>query len=108
MLRRNVLATFVAALTTSAAAPASTMEAVRPSGEVLASGRVVKVAVNSGEITIAHKPIWRLYLMESQTRTFKVRDASMLIGMTPGDSIRFAVERTESGFAITWIENSIR
>lgn len=104
MLRRNVLATIITVAATSA--PASAMEAMRPIGEGLASGRVVKVDVDAGEITIEHKPIWHLYLTEVQTRTFKVRDATMLVGLTPGDRIRFMVERVERGFVITWIENA--
>lgn len=106
MLRRSFLITIIAAAATSA--PASAMEAMRPTGEVLASGRIVRVDVDSGMITIEHKPIWRFYMMESLTRIFRVRDATMLTGLTPGDRIRFTVERVEGGFIITWIENAIQ
>jgi Cu(I)/Ag(I) efflux system protein CusF len=103
MFRRKVLIAIAATAVTSA--PASAMEAIRPTGEVLASGRVVKVDVDAGRITIEHKLIWRFY-MEPATRIFKVRDATMLTGLTPGDRIRFSVERAEGGFVITWIENA--
>jgi Cu(I)/Ag(I) efflux system periplasmic protein CusF len=73
---------------------------------VLASGRVVKVDVDAGKIMIEHRPILRLHMMESMTRIFQVRDVAMLTGLTPGDRIRFKVERGESGFVITWIENA--
>lgn len=76
-------------------------------GVPLASGRVVRVEADAGRITIEHRPIWHLY-MESMTMIFKVRDSAMLTGLTPGDSIRFKVERAESGFVITRIENALQ
>lgn len=107
LLRRSVLIMVVAvAATSAAAAPVSAMEAMRPIGEVLASGRVVKVDIDAARITIEHRPIWRFYLMEAATRIFKVRDAAMLTGFTPGDWIRFKLERAEGGFVVTWIENA--
>jgi Cu/Ag efflux protein CusF len=95
------------AATSAPAAPASAMEAMRPVGEVLASGRVVKVDVEAGKITIEHRPIWRFYL-EAMSRAFKVRDVTMLTGLTPGDRIRFKVERADDGLVVTWIENAIQ
>ena len=107
MFRRTVLFAVAAVAATSApAAPALAMDAMRPIGEVLASGRVVKVDTDAGEITIEHRPILRFYMMESTTRIFKVRDVTMLTGLTPGDKIRFTVERAEGRFVITWIENA--
>lgn len=107
MFRRNVLITIVAVAMSTYAAPASAMEAMRPVGEVLAFGRVVKVDIDDGKITIEHRPIWRFY-MEATTRIFKVRDVTMLTGLTPGDRIRFKVERAEDGFFITRIENGLQ
>lgn len=104
MFRRTVLVMVAAVAATSG--PALAMEAMRPIGEVLASGRVVKVDTDVAQITIEHRPILRFYMMESMTRIFKVRDVTMLTGLTPGDRIRFKVERAEGGFAITWIENA--
>jgi Cu/Ag efflux protein CusF len=86
--------------------PALAMEAMRPIGVVLASGKVVKVNIDAGEITIEHRPILRFYIMESMTRIFKVHDVTLLTGLTPGDRIRFTLERAEGGFVITWIENA--
>ncbi len=76
-------------------------------GLPLAAGRVVAVETGAGRITIEHRPIWHFY-MESMTMIFKVRDPALLTGLTPGDRIRFQVERADGGFVITWIENSIR
>lgn len=76
-------------------------------GALLAAGRVVRVEADAGRITIEHRPIWRFY-MESMTMIFKVRDPALLIGLTPGDRIRFAVEHTEGGFVVFWIENAIQ
>lgn len=107
MFRRTVLVAVAAVAATSApAAPALAMEAMRPIGESLASGRVVKVDTDAGEITIEHRPILRFYMTESMTRIFKVRDVTMLTGLTPGDNIRFMIERAEGRFVITWIENA--
>jgi Cu/Ag efflux protein CusF len=74
-------------------------DAARPTGEVLPIGRVVKVDAGAGRITIEHKPIWRLY-MEAMTMTFRVSDPAMLTGLTPGDRIRFKVERAGDGFVV--------
>jgi Cu(I)/Ag(I) efflux system protein CusF len=104
MFRRKLVIAIASMAAMSA--PASAMEAMRPAGEVLASGRVVKVDIDAGWITIEHKPIWRFYFMESATRIFKVRDATMLTGLTPGDRIRFWIERIEGRFVVTWIENA--
>ncbi len=71
----------------------------------LAAGRVVKVEADAGRITIEHRPIWRFY-MESMTMIFKVRDPAMLAGLTPGDRIRFKVERDGRSLVIVRIENS--
>jgi Cu/Ag efflux protein CusF len=106
MIRRNLLVTLVAMVVASAAvAPALAWDAVHPTQQVLTAGRVVKVEADAGKITIEHRPIWRLY-MESMTMIFKVRDATMLTGLTPGDRIRFEVKRDDKSHVITWIEHS--
>ena len=106
MLRRRALAAVVAAATSAVALPALAWDA-SPSGErVLSVGRVVSVDSEAGEVTIEHKPIPHLY-MESMTMIFRVKEPAMLTGLTPGDKIRFKVERDDKGFVITRIENSI-
>lgn len=106
MTRRTILMALVAMASTSAfAAPASAWDPVQYTDQILSAGRVVKVDADAGKITIEHKPIWYLY-MEAMTMTFKVADNSMLTGLTPGDRIRFKVERAGDGFIITRIENT--
>jgi Cu/Ag efflux protein CusF len=80
-------------------------EQVPPAEQVLTAGRVVKVDIGAGRITIDHKPISRFHL-ESTTRIFRVKDPTMLTALTPGDKIRFRVERGDNGFVVTEIENS--
>jgi len=106
MIRRSILMTLVAIVATSTSvAPAPAWDAAQSTDQVLSAGHVVKVEADAGRITIEHRPIWRLY-MEAMTMTFKVRDATMLIGLTPEDKIRFKVERAGDGFVITKIENA--
>jgi Cu(I)/Ag(I) efflux system protein CusF len=108
VIRRDILMAIVALATMIAsAAPAPASDTTQPAEKVLSAGRVVKVEAEAGKITIEHKPIWRLY-MEAMTMTFKVRDATMLTGLTPGDRIRFKVDRAGDGFVVTRIENANR
>lgn len=107
MIRRNILIAIVAmAAMIASAAPAPASDTTQSAEQVLSTGRVVKVEAEAGKITIEHRPIWHLY-MESMTMIFRVKDPAMLIGLTPGDKIRFKVERDNEGFVITRIENSI-
>jgi Cu(I)/Ag(I) efflux system periplasmic protein CusF len=106
MIQRNILMTIVAMAATSASAvPALAWGAAQSTEQVLSVGRVVKVEADAGRITIEHRPIWRLY-MEVMTMTFKVHDPAMLTGLTPGDRIRFKVDRAGDGFVVTTIENT--
>ena len=106
MIRGNILMTIVAMAATSAfAAPALAWEPAQFTEQVLSVGRVVKVEVSAGKVTIEHKPILRLY-MESMIMIFKVRDSTLLTGLTPGDRIRFRVERDGDEFVVTKIENA--
>lgn len=106
MIRRNVLITIIALAATSVSiTPTLASDTMQPGQDVLSSGRVVKVDADAGKITIEHRPIWNLY-MEAMTMIFKVRDPAMLTGVTPGDRIRFKVERTDDGFVVTRIENA--
>ncbi|MBN9088059.1 MAG: copper-binding protein [Reyranella sp.] len=106
MIRRNILATLVIMAATSAvAAPALAWDVAGSTEQGLSSGRVVKVDADAGMITIEHKPIRRLY-MDAMTMIFKVRDPTLLTGLTPGDKIRFRVDRAGDGFVITRIENA--
>jgi Cu(I)/Ag(I) efflux system protein CusF len=71
-----------------------------------AAGRVVAVDCRDGKITVEHGPIRQFYL-ERMTGTFPVEDRTMLTGLTPGDKIRFDLQRQRGHYVITRIENSI-
>jgi|GEM_PF-6443027 len=71
----------------------------------LASGRVVAVDRTGGRITLDYPPIPQL-LLEGGTRNFTVQDAALLTGLTPGDKVRFEVEREGRGFIVKRIVNS--
>lgn len=106
MFRRRVLVGVIAAATNAVALPTLAWNGSVPSDRVLAAGRVINVDIDAGKIAIEHKPITHLY-MESMTMIFRVRDPAMLIVLTPGDKIRFKVERDKDGFIVTKIENAI-
>ena len=71
----------------------------------LASGRVVAVDRTAGKITLEYPPIPQL-LLEGGTRKFAVQDATSLISLTPGDKVRFEVEREGRSFIVKRIVNS--
>ena len=71
----------------------------------LATGKVVAIDRNARQIEIEHPPIEEFY-MQRMTMIFKVADPSLLYGLTPGDKIRFRLERDGRSYVITRIENS--
>ncbi len=77
---------------------------IPPSGP-LASGRVVAVDRTAGKITIEYPPIPQL-LLEGGTKNFAVQDAALLTSLTPGDKVRFEVEREGRNFVVKRIVNS--
>ena len=88
------------------AMPASDLASLAPAEAVpLAAGRVVAVDPGDGRITVEHAPIARYYL-ERTTRIFPVEDRALLVGHTPGDKIRFDLERRAGHYVIIRIENS--
>jgi Cu/Ag efflux protein CusF len=88
------------------AVPAKDLASLAPVEAVsLTAGRVVAVDPGGGKITVEHAPITRFYL-ERMTRIFSVRDRTLLVGLTPGDKIRFDLERRAGHYVITRIENS--
>ena len=105
MLRRRVLVAIVAAATSAFAVPALAWDARLSAERVPSAGRVVNVDIDAGKITIEHKPITHYY-MEAMTMIFRVKDPTMLAALTPGNKIRFKVERDNDGFIVSQIENS--
>ena len=71
----------------------------------LASGRVVAVNLRDGRLTIAHRGVERLHI-EPGTGIFHVQDPALLSGLTPGDKVRFDVERDGRRYAIVRLENA--
>jgi len=72
----------------------------------LATGNVVAVDRAASRITLEYRPIPRLFL-EGGTKIFQVENPTSLTGLTPGDKVRFGVEREEdSSYVVTRIENS--
>ena len=79
---------------------------VQPAASMpLAAGRVVAVDSIAGKITLDYSPIPQL-LLEGGTRIFAVQDATVLTGLTPGDKVRFEVEREGRAFIVKRIVNS--
>ena len=66
-------------------------------------GEVRKVDKEARKLTIRHGEIKSLD-MPPMTMVFQVRDLSMLDKLKPGDKIRFAVAKSESGFVVTDIQ----
>lgn len=95
----------IAAKACTAAAPVH-LTTVEPLDALsLADGRIVAVDAKDGRLTVKHRGVSRFYL-EPGTFIFHVGDRSLLTGLTPGDKIRFDVEREGKRYAITRIENS--
>lgn len=106
MTRGSILSIVVAMATgTASALSAFGSDSGQASDRILSAGRVIKVDTEGGKITIEHKPIHHLY-MESMTMIFRVKDPATLIGLTPGDKVRFKVDRDNKGIVITRMENS--
>jgi Cu/Ag efflux protein CusF len=79
---------------------------VQPAASMpLASGRVVAVDRSGSKITLDYPAIPQL-LLEGGIRNFAVQDAAALTGLTPGDKVRFEVEREGRGFIVKRIVNS--
>ena len=77
---------------TKAAAPA-------PSAE----GEVKKVDKGASKITIKHGEIKNID-MPPMTMVFQVKDAALLDKVKVGDKVRFAAEKTGTGYGVTAIE----
>jgi Cu(I)/Ag(I) efflux system protein CusF len=96
----------IAAKPCSAAAPPPNLSTLRPAEEFpLTAGRIVAVDSKDGRLTVMHRGVNRFYL-EPGTFIFHVENRSLLTGLTPGDKIKFDVEREGRRYTITRIENS--
>ena len=105
----------VATLLAALAAPASAQQkaedhsahhpAAAASAADMSEGEIRKVDRVAKKITIKHGEI-RSLDMPPMVMVFQVKDASMLDKVKAGDKIRFAVEKSDSGFVVTNIEAS--
>ena len=80
-------------------------DVLAPSSGPLASGKIVAINRDTCEVEFDHVPAKDLYL-QGMSMIFKVADPSLLYGRTPGDKIRFQLERKGRSYVITRIENS--
>lgn len=67
------------------------------------AGKVTKVDVSAGKVTIAHDAIPNLQ-MEAMTMVFKAGDPSMLNELKPGDAIKFMADRVNGELTVTEID----
>ena len=67
------------------------------------AGRVVKVDPERGKVTLAHARIKSID-MAAMTMPFKVRDASMLTTLKPGDQVLFSVAVLQDELVITRLD----
>ena len=71
----------------------------------MVAGRVEKVDVPGGKITIDHGPIKNLN-MEAMTMVFNAKDPAILKQVKPGDKVRFQADRVDGQITITNIQKS--
>jgi Cu(I)/Ag(I) efflux system protein CusF len=69
----------------------------------LSEGEIRKVDKVAGKLTIKHGPLENLG-MPGMTMVFRVKDAAMLDQVTPGDRVRFLVEKINGVLTVTRIE----
>ena len=82
----------------------ATRDQTVPSDEPLAMGKVVAVDHAAGRITLEFRPVPQL-LLEGGTRIFRVGDPASLKALSPGDKVRFEVERNGLSYLVTRVEN---
>ncbi len=108
---RTMLAFFALAATIPAAGMAGTHagsgHAANPmiaaAETQLSEGEVRKVDKAAGKLTIKHGPLENLG-MPPMTMIFRVKEATMLDKVKPGDRIRFRAERVNGVFTLTKLE----
>lgn len=69
----------------------------------LTDGEVRRIDRDQGKVTIKHGEIRNLE-MPPMTMVFRVKDASMLDRLKPGDKIRFAADQVDGAYTVTQIE----
>ena len=100
------IATLLAALATPALAQQKAEEhaahhvAAAASAADMTDGEIRKVDKDAKKLTIKHGDIKSLD-MPAMTMVFQVKDASVLDKVKVGDKVRFAVQKSGTGFVVT-------
>ncbi len=68
-------------------------------------GQVQKIDVSAEKITLKHGPIKNLD-MDGMTMVFRVKEASMLAGLSVGDRVKFTVDRVNGQITILTLEKT--
>lgn len=71
----------------------------------LAAGRILAVDVQHDRLIVEHRGIGRYYIDPGKS-VVHVRDHDLLRTLSPGDKIRFDVERAGGRLIVTQLENS--
>lgn len=69
----------------------------------MTAGEVVKLDPVNAKITLKHAELKNLAL-PAMTMTFRVKDASLFVGLNAGDKVRFSAEKIGGQFIMTRIE----
>ncbi|MBL8523452.1 MAG: copper-binding protein [Betaproteobacteria bacterium] len=78
----------------------------KPTGKPeMTDAEVRKIDKDAGKITLKHGEIKNLE-MPAMTMVFQVKDAALLDKVKAGDKVKFAAEKSRSGYAVTTIEVS--
>ncbi|MDB5764279.1 MAG: copper-binding protein [Herminiimonas sp.] len=70
----------------------------------MSEGEIKKVDKEAGKVTIKHGPLTNLD-MPAMTMNFKVKDATMLDQVKPGDKVRFVADKVAGAFTVIQLEN---
>jgi len=77
-----------------------------PAEEIaLAAGRILAVDGAHDRLIVEHRGIGRYYIDPGKS-VIHVRDHGLLLGLSPGDKIRFDVERAGGRLVVTRLEHS--
>lgn len=96
-MKKTAMLAFFFALTLSAGALAQ--------GAPLVSGKVTKVDVSAGKITIDHQKIPNLD-MPAMTMVFKAPDPNMVKAVKAGDRVKFTADTVNGQLTVTRIEKA--
>lgn len=70
------------------------------------NGRIVKVDVPAGKITIRHGPIKKFDMDVGMTMVFRAQDTAMLKTVKAGDKVKFEADQINGQYTVTRIEKA--